>query len=212
MITWEGMSCQGKQYYGRSRGSTIHGTEGTVLIDRDGYQVFSLDDKLIQEFSTQKSSTTQDLQSIDDMTTQHFQNLLNGIRTGEKLRAPIEEANVSVTMLHLSNIAWKLDRTLHLDKQNGHVLGDKEAMTMWRLGAEGLNDDGPKRGGELHTPGRSAPHSAVSDLRDAAHKTIRVLKRDITRIEHWGILLAVILLAAYLCFRYFKARRGHLHA
>jgi predicted dehydrogenase len=132
MITWEGMSCQGKQYYGRSRGSTIHGTEGTVLIDRDGYQVFSLDDKLIQEFSTQKSSTTQDLQSIDDMTTQHFQNLLNGIRTGEKLRAPIEEANVSVTMLHLSNIAWKLDRTLHLDKQNGHVLGDEEAMTMWR--------------------------------------------------------------------------------
>ncbi|MGZ5487868.1 MAG: Gfo/Idh/MocA family oxidoreductase [Candidatus Aminicenantales bacterium] len=132
MITWEGMSCQGKQYYGRSRGSTIHGTEGTVLVDRDGYQVFSLDDKLIQEFSAPQTSTTQDLQSIDAMTTQHFQNLLNGIRTGEKLRAPIEEANVSVTMLHLSNIAWKLDRTLHLDKQNGHILGDEKAMAMWR--------------------------------------------------------------------------------
>ncbi|MGB8960046.1 MAG: DedA family protein [Candidatus Aminicenantales bacterium] len=38
-------------------------------------------------------------------------------------------------------------------------------------------------------------------------KTVRVLKKDITRIEHWGILLAVILLAAYLCYRYFKARR-----
>jgi predicted dehydrogenase len=132
MITWEGMCCQGKQYYGRSRGVTIHGTEGTVLIDRDGYQVFSLDDKLIMELSTQKTSTTQDLQSIDTMTTKHFQNLLNGIRTGEKLRAPIEEANISVTMLHLSNIAWKLDRTLHLDKQNGHILGDEKAMAMWR--------------------------------------------------------------------------------
>ncbi|MGZ5496191.1 MAG: Gfo/Idh/MocA family oxidoreductase [Candidatus Aminicenantales bacterium] len=132
MITWEGMSCQGKQYYGRSRGSTIHGTEGTVLVDRDGYQVFSLDDKLIQEFNTQQATTTQDLQSIDAMTTRHFQNLLNGIRTGEKLRAPIEEANISVTMLHLSNIAWKLDRTLHLDRQNGHILGDEKAMTMWR--------------------------------------------------------------------------------
>ncbi len=132
LITWEGMSCQGKQYYGRSRGSTIHGTEGTVLVDRDGYQVFSLDDKLIQEFNTQQATTTQDLQSIDAMTTRHFQNLLNGIRTGEKLRAPIEEANTSVTMLHLSNIAWKLDRTLHLDKQNGHILGDEKAMAMWR--------------------------------------------------------------------------------
>jgi predicted dehydrogenase len=132
MITWEGMSCQGKQYYGRSRGSTIHGTEGTVLVDREGYQVFSLDDKLIREWSTRKTSTTQDLQSIDAMTTRHFENLLNGIRTGEKLRAPVEDANISVDMLHLSNIAWKLDRTLHLDKQNGRVLGDDEALAMCR--------------------------------------------------------------------------------
>ncbi len=40
MITWEGLSCQGKRYYNRGRGATIHGTEGTVLIDRDGYIVF----------------------------------------------------------------------------------------------------------------------------------------------------------------------------
>ena len=132
MITWEGLCCQGKQYYGRSRGATIHGTEGTVLIDREGYQVFSLDDKLLQEFSTQTASTTQDLQSIDAMTTQHFGNLLDAIRTGAKLHAQIEEANISVTMLHLSNIAWKLGRELHLDKRNGHVIDDEKAMAMWR--------------------------------------------------------------------------------
>ncbi len=43
-------------------------------------------------------------------------------------------------------------------------------------------------------------------------KSIQVLKRDITRIEHWGILSAIVLLAAYLFFRYFKARRGRLYA
>jgi predicted dehydrogenase len=131
MITWEGASCQGKQHHGRSRGVTIHGTEGTVLIDRDGYQVFSLDDRLLSEFSTQKRSTTQDLQSIDDMTTRHFRNLVDGIRSGEQLRSPIEDGNVSVTMLHLSNIAWKLDRALHLDRQTGRILGDDAAMKMW---------------------------------------------------------------------------------
>ncbi|HVP90552.1 MAG TPA: Gfo/Idh/MocA family oxidoreductase [Terriglobales bacterium] len=132
MITWEGMSCQGKQYYGRSRGVTIHGTEGTVLVDRDGYQVFSLDDKPLSEFDArQKRSTTQDLQSIDDMTTRHFRNLIDGIRKGGRLRAPVEEGNVSVTMLQLSNIAWKVGRALRLDRQTGHVVGDDAAMAMW---------------------------------------------------------------------------------
>lgn len=132
MITWEGMCCQGKQYYGRDRGSTIHGTEGTVLIDRGGYQVFDLNDKMLDEFKTDKSNTTQDLQSIDSMTTKHFENLINGIKSGEKLRSPIEEGNISVTILQLSNIAWKVNRTLNLDKQNGHILGDENATGLWR--------------------------------------------------------------------------------
>lgn len=131
MITWESMSCQGKEYYGRSRGSTIHGTEGTVLLDREGYQVFDLNDKLLNEFKTEKKSSTADLLSIDSMTTRHFGNLMNAIRDGEKLRSPIEIGNISVTMLLLSNIAWKMNRVLRLDKQNGHILDDPKAMTMW---------------------------------------------------------------------------------
>jgi predicted dehydrogenase len=132
MITWEGMSCQGKEYYGRGRGATIHGTEGTVLIDRTGYQVFSLDDKLIGEYREEKKNVTQDLLSIDSMTDAHFLNLVNAIRTGEKLRSPIEEGNISVTVLQLSNIAWKVNRTLTLDPTTGHIQNDPEAIGLWR--------------------------------------------------------------------------------
>lgn len=38
--------------------------------------------------------------------------------------------------------------------------------------------------------------------------SLQVIKRDITRIEHIGILLAVIILAVYLLFRYFKSMRS----
>ncbi len=38
--------------------------------------------------------------------------------------------------------------------------------------------------------------------------SLQVIKRDITRIEHIGILLAVIILAVYLLFRYFKPMRS----
>ena len=66
------------------------------------------------------------------MTDAHFRNLINGIRAGEKLHSPINEVYVSVTMLQLSNIAWKFNRTLKLDPKNGHILGDAEAMKMWK--------------------------------------------------------------------------------
>ncbi|MFA7228047.1 MAG: Gfo/Idh/MocA family oxidoreductase [Melioribacteraceae bacterium] len=132
MITWESMSCQGKQYYNRGRGATIHGTNGTVLIDRGGYQVFSLDDKIIDEFSTSTKTTTQDLVGMDSMTIEHFRNLLNGIRNGEKLHSPIDEGNISVTILQLSNIAWKLNRVLNLNKETAHIINDEEAMKFWK--------------------------------------------------------------------------------
>jgi predicted dehydrogenase len=132
MVTWEGMSCQGKQYYGRGRGSTIHGTDGTVLMDRDGYQVFSLDDKKIDEYSVGRTTTTQDLVGADSMTDEHFRNFFDAIREGEPLHAPIAEGNISVTMLQLSNISWKVGRSLALDTRDGHVVGDPGAMELWQ--------------------------------------------------------------------------------
>ncbi len=131
MITWEGNSCNGKQHYGRGRGSTIHGTQGTVLVDRDGYEVYDLNDKKIDEFNVGRSTSTHDLRGDDSMTREHFRNFIDAIRTGENLRAPIETGNVCVTMLHLSNIAWKLQRTLKLDPKTAHVLNDSEAMKFW---------------------------------------------------------------------------------
>ena len=131
MITWECLSCQGKSHYNRDRGVTIHGTEGTVLLDRGGYEIYDLKDKMLEERKASRASTTQDVRSIDNMTTNHFGNLMNGIRGGEKLRSPIAEVNPSVAVLQLSNIAWKVKRTLHLDKQNGHILDDPKAMGLW---------------------------------------------------------------------------------
>ncbi len=65
------------------------------------------------------------------MTDTHFANFIAGIRKGEKLNAPIAVGNVAVTMLQLSNIAWEVNRELHLDAKNGRILNDSAAMKMW---------------------------------------------------------------------------------
>ena len=130
-ITWEGRSCQGMKDYGRDRGSVIMGTNGSVLVDRDGYEIYDLNGKKINEFKTGTTTSSADLLGRDSMTDAHFANFIDGIRTGEQLRAPIAVGNVAVTMLQLSNISWKVRRDLHLDPKNGHIIGDPEAAKMW---------------------------------------------------------------------------------
>ena len=131
MISWEGKSCQGMKFYGRDRGTTVMGTNGTMLIDRDGYEMYDLKGKKTNEFKTGLKTLSSDLLGRDSMTDAHFANFIAGIRKGEKLNAPIAVGNVAVTMLQLSNIAWEVNRELHLDPKDGKIENDAEAMKMW---------------------------------------------------------------------------------
>jgi predicted dehydrogenase len=131
MISWEGKCCNGMKYYNRDRGSTIVGTTGTVLIDRDGYEVFDLKGNKTSEFKTGKATSSSDLTGRDSMTDLHFANFIAGIRKGEKLNAPIAVGNVAVTMLQLSNVAWEVNRELQLDTADGKIQDDPHAMKFW---------------------------------------------------------------------------------
>jgi predicted dehydrogenase len=131
VISWEGKSCQGMRFYGRDRGSAIMGTTGTVVVDRDGYEIFDLKGSKTNEFKTGKTTASSDLTGRDTMTDAHFANFIAGIRKGEKLNAPVSIGNVAVTMLQLSNIAWEVNRELHLDANDGRIQNDTEAMKMW---------------------------------------------------------------------------------
>jgi len=130
-ISWEGRSCQGMRLYDRDRGSVIMGTKGSVVIDRGGYDVFDWKGKQIDQYRTGHETSTNDVVGADSMTDAHFANFIAAIRGREELHSPIQAANVSVTMLLLSNIAWFVDRLLRLDPETAHILGDPEAMKYW---------------------------------------------------------------------------------
>ena len=130
-ITWECRCCNNMPFFGRERGVTVHGTTGTVLIDRGGYEVYDLNGHLKDEYKVGKSSSSGDTVGRDSMTDAHFANMIAAVRTGEPLHSPIEIANVSVTMVQHSNIAWRVNRELRLDNKTGHILNDPEAMKLW---------------------------------------------------------------------------------
>src|SRR6202045_987476 len=111
--------------------AAIMGTTGTVVVDRDGYEIYDLKGKKVNEFKVGSTTSSSDLLGRDSMTDAHFANFIAGIRKGEKLNAPISVRTIALTMLPLSNNGPEVNRELHLDPKDGRILGDPEAMKMW---------------------------------------------------------------------------------
>ncbi len=130
-ITWEGRSCNPNKVKGRGRGSAIYGTEGTVILDRDGYEVYDMKDQLVKEGKASTKAASMDTRGGDSMTNLHIMNFRDAVVDGAKQHSPIEEGHKSVLMCHLANIAQETGRMLQLDPQNGHIKDDDEASKMW---------------------------------------------------------------------------------
>jgi predicted dehydrogenase len=142
MISWEGKSCNNKTFYNRGRGALIQGTIGSVIIDRDGYELYDNKDVKIESFDNKTRDVTSNTVGGGEMTDEHFRNFINAIRKGEKLNSPIDEGNISVTMLQLSNIAWKTNSQLEISSDSGHIMNNTEAAKLW--GREYEKDWEPK--------------------------------------------------------------------
>ncbi len=131
-FNWEGRSANGYQLYNRGRGTTIHGTKGTIKIDRSGYILYDLDNNELKRVM----DDDQEVDPLDTvggggMTDLHIHNFAMAIRQGEKLNSPIDEGQKSVLALHLGNISQYVGRSLNIDPKSGRIIGDPEAMSMW---------------------------------------------------------------------------------
>src|SRR5205823_3146873 len=125
-------SCNGLPTHGRGRGTAILGTTGSVVLDRDGYTVYDVKNKVVKEVVAKEKTSGLDVSADDSATTLHIANFLDAIRTGAALHAPIDEGAKSVLLCHLGNIAQTTGRKLRTDATSGHIIGDAEAMKLWQ--------------------------------------------------------------------------------
>ena len=131
-INWEGRSCNGHRFSdGKGRGALIHGTKGSMMIDRDGYVAYNMDREEIKRRVKGGDADHLDTVGGGDLTDTHIANFASAIRRGEKLNSPIEDGQKSVIALHLGNISQEIGRSLNINPQNGRIIGDSEAMGMW---------------------------------------------------------------------------------
>jgi len=119
-ITWEGLSCN------RHGGGfvTFYGERGALDLEANGsHTVYDERDKEIEKTSSSSQGDNE-----------HIVNFLDAIRNDDpfRLNAEIEIGHKSTLLCHLGNIAHRTGRTLNCDPANGHILGDDEAMRLWR--------------------------------------------------------------------------------
>ncbi|WP_109830193.1 Gfo/Idh/MocA family protein [Reichenbachiella versicolor] len=135
MITWEGRSCNGYRPSG-GRGTTIHGTEGTIKLDRAKYELLDLKGKKIktewENKNAKAANDTADLTGFDTLSVNHMNNFAMAIIKNESLKAPIADAAISTQLCHLGNIAQDLKVSLDVDPKTGKVIGNKDAKKMWK--------------------------------------------------------------------------------
>lgn len=130
IIEWDGKSRNGYNTYGSDRGTIIYGSEGSVFVNRNKYELFDLRGKKIKDNQSAAKEAGTALGGGGDMTTGHVLNFFNTIRGKDKLTAPIDDAAISMAMVHYSNVAYRIGRGFEIDSETGRMY-DREAMKLW---------------------------------------------------------------------------------
>jgi len=129
-IKWDGKSRNGYTTYGSGRGTLIYGSEGSVYVDRGKYILYDRDGKVIRERISKTKEGGLALGGGGGMSTLHIENFFNAIRGKESLKAPIDDASISMAMVHYGNVAYRIDKGFDIDPKTGKML-DAQAMKHW---------------------------------------------------------------------------------
>jgi predicted dehydrogenase len=133
-MTWEGRSCNGLPIEGSGAGVLFYGEKGSMLFPGgNNYTIYDLRGNILKEVKAEQQMDTGNLVSpFERLDALHINNFFAGIREGSsRLNAGIESGHKSTLLVQLGNIAQRVGHSLEIDPQNGHILKDKEATSLW---------------------------------------------------------------------------------
>jgi len=105
-------------YHGARHGKSFHGTEGTLVLQRGGYQIYSEvrdKKKLIKE------------KDVPAGKENHAEVFLNCMRSRKRPEADVEIGHFASNPGHLMNIAMKVGRRIRWDPKAERVIDDPQA-------------------------------------------------------------------------------------
>ncbi len=142
----------GRAYYGargatdRPHGEAYYGTNGTLLIDRIGFEILpelngTTGPGAVPRPNPDGLRMKPSDMAVEDATAAHVANFVDCVRTRRPPVAPLEAGHRSSTVAHLGNIAyrtgrkirWRADTEQILDDADASRLLEREPREKWRL-------------------------------------------------------------------------------
>ncbi len=133
-MSWEGRSCNGKYIEGSSVGVAFYGEKGTLVIyGGNEYKIYDLKNNVIKEVKVEKGVDPIDLaHPAGHLDATHVRNFFDNIKLNTPLRSDIDSGHKSTLLMQLGNISQRVGRSLNINPQNGHILGDTLANMHWK--------------------------------------------------------------------------------
>jgi predicted dehydrogenase len=121
LTTYESRTCNPLPLFGRDQGAgtTIHGTEGTIFVNRSGCWVIPASAKSkLQAAAWEKNA------QMGEMNVPHWKNWIECIKSRQKPTSEIETCVRSSTVCLLANLAMRYKTRLDWDEKNWTVAQD----------------------------------------------------------------------------------------
>ena len=132
----------GKKYYqargadDRPHGEAYHGTNGTLIVDRLGFEIYpesgnpSGPGAAGRERATEGFRMARKEVSADDATALHTQHFIECVRSRKKPAADVEVGHRSTIVSHLGNIAFRTGHKIRWDAAKEQILDDVVASRL----------------------------------------------------------------------------------
>lgn len=129
-MVWEHALGVGRGPADREHGVMLHGEDGILIVDRQGWEVLPETDRIGNPTRKYKSAGVPHQAyrpEREDMHLDHVKNFLDCMRSRERPRSDVEIGHDSMIGCHLGNAAVRTGRRVYWDVANERVVDDPEA-------------------------------------------------------------------------------------
>lgn len=126
VLVYSSRECNSRGTEGKSYGIEFHGTLGTLLLDRDGFEIFPEHRREGDEYIPRTNLTRM---RGSDQHAPHVRNFLDCVKSRQRPISDVEIGHRSTTAPHLGNIAFRTGQKVYWDPATEQLRRPTPEMT-----------------------------------------------------------------------------------